>query len=318
MKKLLENNLVSVLIVIENGISSNVINDLVEIHSWVSDNIEFFEIVIVSDEFGSLNKKEVLSFVETNSGIIWLDLIKTPNIETKFAAGLESCLGDISIELILGLHGNNYLNELVTLWNLGEHNEIIVYRDKKFKIFSRIFNKLFGVDMNSISLQPRMMSREALSYWTFQKDTVNSVRFAHYLSGSPILFRDLFIGNHLDYKLRRLLKPLILLSPKPLRFVSFLLLLNSFLSFIWALSVLIISLQINVVQGWATTNIQIAVLSIFISLSLSILTEFIYQNFNLAKSNSNYNVRLETVSKNFKVRDTRNVEKIKFIYSKEN
>lgn len=311
----LENLIVSLIVTTVQADENGILNDLRQIQDWANSNLGNFEIIIVSDRSLSISDVEKSKFVSNLEGLIWINLGSISNREVQVTAGLDSAIGDITMEVRGSIDSIATLNALQHAWDENFHDEVIVFRNRRASFLNWVLSKFSGNAVMASECGPRLVSRDALQPWITRNDRHKAVRLAHHLSGREIAY--VFYEDDPRCRdtrvIRESIRSVVHVTPIPLRWAAFLGIVGSLLSLTWAVSVLALGLRRDVVEGWTTTNLQISVQFFISSLVLSILAEYVYQISAASSHSLPYRVRTELTSPIFPLRNIANVEVMRFV-----
>ena len=316
MKSLeLKNHVVSLIVTTCLADEIRILNDLRQIQNWANRNLDNFEIIVVSDHRLSISNEEKSKFISNSKGVIWLMLGGTSNREVQITAGLDSAIGDVTMEVRGSIDSIATLNSLHQAWDVNYHDEVIVCRNRKASFLNWVISKFSGYPVRASEGGPRLISRNALQPWIMRNDRHKAVRLAHHLAGREVAY--VTYDKQPECKnprvIRESIRTVVHVTPAPLRWAALLGILGSLLSLTWAVSVLVLAIRSDVVEGWTTTNLQISVQFFISSLALSVLAEYVYQISAASSLSPPYRVRTELTSPIFPLRSSANVEEIRFV-----
>lgn len=310
----LESYIVSLIVSTSLADKTRIINVLNEVHDWAKRSLSNFEMIVVSDPSLCVSDQEKSSFVSNSEGVIWINLGAITNREVQNTAGLDTAIGDLTIEFRGAVDSISDLEELSNIWNGLEHDDVIVFRTRRTSLLNRVLSRLTGYKIGASDCGLRLTSRESMQPWYARQDRHKSVRLAHHLSGRDVTY--VMYCNKPKPRnprvVRESIRSAIQVTPNPLRWAALLGILGSLMSLGWAVTVLLIGIRNDVVEGWTTTNLQISTLFFFTSLVLSILAEYVYQISATSSRTMPYRIRQEYTSSAFPIRETANVEVIKY------
>ena len=311
---LLENYTVSLIVTTSLADKDRIIIDLNKLHHWAKKRLGNFEMIVVSDNSLDISNGEKSLFVSDSEGVIWINLGAVSNREVQTTAGLDTAIGDLTLEFRAAVDSISDLESLYKRWNQFKHDEVIVFCPKKENLLNWTLSKLVGYRVLSSDLGLRLMSRESLQPWFVRQDRHKSVRLAHHHSDRVVAY--VLYDSKPKFKnprvVRESIRSAIQVTPSPLRWAAMLGILGSLLSLGWAITILLIGIRNDVVEGWTTTNLQISTLFFFTSLVLSILAEYVYQISVMSSRILPYRIRDEFTSSAFPLREAANVEIIKY------
>jgi hypothetical protein len=311
---ILKSQIVSLIVTTPQVDEKFILKHLKEIHDWANESLESFELIVVSDPSISISERDKSQFISSHHGMIWINLGSISNREVQTTAGLDAAVGDVTIEIRATIDSISDLSALQSKWDSNDHDEVIVCRLNRVGVLNSLLSRLAGYEVAASDCGLRLASREALQPWIMRKDRHKSVRLAHYLAGREIAY--VLYKEKPKYRkprgVRESIRAVVQVTPNPLRWAAYLGILGSLLSLTWAVLVLSIGLRNDVVEGWTTTNLQISTLFFFSSLVLSILAEYVYQISATSSRTLPYRIKTEITSPVFPLRETANVEFIKY------
>jgi hypothetical protein len=257
-----------------------------------------FEIIIVNSI--KFHEKDMTDYLRDNLANTFYYLLPLNSIESLITSGIEIAVGDLIIEFY---NTENLVEEFDALIKYYENDlqDVVLYSRVKYlpdKFMSLIFSLSFGFKVKTILDFPRISNRDSLSPWLDFKSKYKTLKFLTYFRNGKINYR-LFnkkISNNHKRHLRKCLRTLIYGSTFPLRMITLISILGSILSLVISFSIVVYSLNKNVVEGWTTTNLISSLGSFLVLSTLGVISEYLNQVISNTRSTNKLNVILEVSS----------------------
>jgi hypothetical protein len=182
------------------------------------------------------------------------------------------------------------------------------------KLISKVASYFLQTRIRTFLDWPRVSKRDSLSVWNSLNSKSKVLKLNTFLFNKKVNYfmskSEFKIKTNSKRFVRISLRTLIYGSSSPLRLVTIIASLGSLMSFTATLIVLFLSLTRDVVTGWTTTNLLISSSTLFILLTLAVLSEYVNQIVNSTKSQSGVEVVFEISSNKKDFHGKTNVEKI--------
>lgn len=262
-------------------------NKLHLLHTEIESNFFDFEIILVSDTCTS-RVADLSSYLESFSCIRHIHLSGNIDIDVKFAAGCENSVGDF---VVLYSLDSDPVSVIVPLFEAcrGGADVVIGCSDNRSGLTYSMLRRGFGFVLSAVdydipekSTDLRCLSRRAVNAITrvgryhhrfYMRIQKSGYRFSiyRYKTNESSQHKD-----SISSIFSKFLKLLIFNSTKPLRWVSSMGCIGSFLAFIYAsYSLLSHIFSGNVANGWTTTIFFMSSLFMIQFIILSFLVEYL-------------------------------------------
>lgn len=271
-----------------------------------------FEIILcyLNKEIDSKDFREFL--IQNNNFAMYS--IQARDVDSIISAGIEMALGDWIIHLTLPYIDD--AKKLLQAMGNYENSEIaflqILPKNRSWsdKIMSLVASKVLESEVQTLLPTPRLIARSALYSWNLRRGREKVFRIAPHLDLATGALIDSISNVEFDQRrfLRISLRTIVHASSKPLRWLSFASWAGALASLIMSLTVFIVSLKVQVVAGWTTTNLQISLMSFLILSVLGFLTEYIYQISMSTVSQPSFRIKQEELSRSFDFKKSRNLK----------
>jgi hypothetical protein len=257
-----------------------------------------FEVIIVNSV--KFHEKDITDYLRDNLANTFYYLLPLNSIESLMTSGIEIAVGDLILEFY---NTENLVEEFDALIKYYENDlqDIVLYSKVKYfpdKFISLIFSLSFGFKVKTILDFPRLSNRDSLSPWLDFKSKHKTLKFLTFFRNGKINYRlfDKKISIDRSRHLRKSLRTLIYGSTFPLRLVTLIAFLGSFLSLVISFSIVIYGVNNNVVEGWTTTNLISSFGSFLVLSTLGVISEYLNQVISNTRSTNKLNVILEVSS----------------------
>ncbi|HZS04866.1 MAG TPA: glycosyltransferase [Blastocatellia bacterium] len=306
--------LISVLVVLKND--RDIIDDFIqETTQILSQTCRYYEVLLIDNGSTDGTGEVVQALQKRIPNLRLLRLSRSHDTETALAAALDNSLGDYVVIMHPAYDPPAMIPVLLEQAVLGYDVVIAELRQRDAQPFLRRSLAVLFYKIASRLLRYRLQPN-ATHFRVFSRQVVNSLtkigsksRYLKYLN-ALVGFRQTHIQYERVYRERAAsIEPGILKlaveavdiiisnSAVPLRLASLLGLLSSFLSLVYCVYVLLISLlKKNVAEGWITTNLMSTGLFFMMFLILTILSEYIARILEESKDRPLYFIEYETNS----------------------
>lgn len=257
-----------------------------------SANFLYFEILFIDNGLITSKVDELSNAISGKPGLRLLSLTREFSVDAAIFAGIEACIGDRVVLLMPETDNPINVPDLVKVLSdttidiaqwVGHESKpsrnLFHFGRKAFFDFNKRF---LGLDISSRTSYLTVLSRRAIQALT---DTSRSQRYFRHLVthiGYPIHFFEYFPENEtsnsrsLLKNANRAIEMVSSYSTKPLRLMTGIGLFAATSSVFYAGYVIYIQFtDTQIVEGWTTTSLQIALMFFVISLVLAVQSEYI-------------------------------------------
>ena len=283
-----------------------------------------YEIVVVDDASRD-DTVEKIEDLQRSVANLQLYCLNAPSgLDVALTAGLDSSIGDFVITLN---PETDSVALIPSLWEQAEQgNEFVcgVFADgarrrrhaTRRRVFSRVFEAATGLQIPAGASQFRLYSRRIVAYMTKNNDRhllIDVLPFFVSYRVATFEYAPIDLGHSFDEDsliggFVRAMTMLLASSARPLRLLTVMALLASFLSLLFAGWVLGVAMfKHNVVEGWISLALPMAVIFFLMSTMLGVISEYLYM---LAQHSGNrpvYSIVKESTSSIIHARATLNV-----------
>ena len=307
--------LISVTIVTQND-AQLISETLKEISTVLSSNFAYHEILIIDNCSNDDTVNTICLLQETYPNIRLIILSKEYDQEIAIAAGLDHSIGDFVVVMDHRTDPAHLIPKLIAKGQKG--NDVIIGekngRDEYsyieqwcISIFYKIYKKLTGFEISANAAHYRVLSRRAINSITQIKSKVRHLKQSNTLIG--------FTQAHFSYEPKKNIKKdkrkkhlgklifrsidlIVSNSTSPLRLVSYMGLIASFVNFTYIGYIFIVALfKKEVAEGWLSTSIMNATMFFILFIILTVLSEYISRILIETKDQPLYFIREEYDSK---------------------
>jgi dolichol-phosphate mannosyltransferase len=254
---------------------------------------ENYELVLVDDGSTDETVAKVSGALERHECIRLIVLSRRFGRESALSAGLDSVIGDYIVviepdrdplELIPGIVERAREGVGVVFGVREDRRGDPLLKRLASKMFYWYFTRVLRIGLTPNSTDYRVLSRQALNAMIRMKDSLRYLRtFSLYIGYGSESFTYSFKHRRarprqksLSESVRIGMSMIVASSTQPLRAVSLLALLMSFVSIVIAAYVLVVRLVVeNVTPGWATQSLHRSVMFFFLFLILAVLCEYV-------------------------------------------
>lgn len=284
--------------------------------SYLRKEIKKFEVIVCFGTQDLVDYQEKKIYLETQENTACY-LLATANKEELLAYGLEVALGDWVLDNEISSQTSIYIDQLIQRARCLPSNITFLIGNSNRRTFgdkflARLSALILSDRIFSFAPIARLMSRKSLRRWESMNLKNKLVRVAPFLSGTHGENMNLLGPCEINKKrlFRIGLRTLLYSSPRPLRFVSTLSFAAASWSMATAMYVFVRGMASDVTPGWASTNLQMSMLSFITATSLGVISEYVYQGI-LGAQNLNGGLLLEeNISLNYGFLTNPNVKRI--------
>lgn len=319
-----QDTFVSIVVPVRNA-AEYVESVVTEIERQVRAIARYFEIVVVDDGSTDTTVVVVEALQKRLDNVQLYALTRQSGIDVAMVAGLDNSIGDV----VVTLNPQTDPTELIpVLWRRMQEQRYEVVcgvRSDRLKgdlrswangAFARMFAAATGLLMPPGVSDVRIYSRRVVNYITQNNDRhlllkvlplfvtprVGTVEYTPVLRGREV--RERSMGTALLADITILLSS----SVRPLRLLTLMSLLASSLSLLFAIYVLAVAIfKKDVVEGWISLALPMAVMFFFVSTILGMLSEYIYMVAQQSGNRPVYSIAKESTSSVADLRQKLNV-----------
>ena len=292
-----------------NNIESVLETFLKSLHKHLDEHFSDFEILLVDQCSTDGTNKKIEKFLVEIPSIRYLQLAAHIHTDVAIAAGMENAIGDYVV-LISPLDDPvDCVVDVVKLCQLG-HDIVIGVSNKPKSFTYSLIRPLTQWILSEIGYN---IPRNATGLRCLSRRTINAVsqtgRFHHQLyvriakTGYPTTtYQYKSLCNTKERKtlyqgLRQGMRLMVFNSTKPLRWMSALGMLGSFLAFMFASYSLLIRLfKGNVIEGWTSMVLFMSILFMLLFLILAFFGEYLGRLLDDRSEQGDYSVSFEKTS----------------------
>lgn len=287
-----------------------------------------YELVLVDDGSTDDTARRIGDLLQSCRCLRYIRLARRFGTEAALAAGLDSVIGDFTVVMRPAMDPPGLIPELVARARAGRGVVFGVRSDRSgepgwsaagSRLFWYLGRRWLDLRVPKGATYFQCLSRNAVNSLTRIKDKYRSIRLMASMVGAgietvayePLRRRPLARTRGLLESLDLAAGIMVSQSTRPLRFVSVLGLVGSFLNLLYALYVVAIYLtREDVAPGWTTTSLQLSGMFFLLSLILATLSEYVGRVLEESRDRPLYHA-LEERNSNVMVRDAdrRNVVK---------
>jgi dolichol-phosphate mannosyltransferase len=308
-----QDTLITVLTVLDND--QELLEDFIaETTAVLEPQFRYYEIVLVDNHSMDSSAAKVRQLEKSYANIHYLRLSRRYDSETAFAAGLENSLGDYVVVMDLRSDPPEAITKLLAA--AGQEYEVVIgerspeSRKLFYGMIERVFYRVAGWCL-PFKLRPnasyfRCLSRQVVNSITRIR---NKSRYLKYLN-EVVGFEHAYVPyTRKPRRAEHSLQPstleavgsgidlIVSHSAVPLRLAAFLGVVASFLSVLYFVYILVVSVvKHKVAEGWITTNAVSTMLFLFLFLILTVLAEYVARLLEETKDRPLYFLETESYS----------------------
>ena len=300
---------ISVVLIVKNP-NTNVKEKITELSTYLVDNYEDHEIVIISNSSDSDSVESISNLLTVTPHIRYLEMITAVPDDVAIASGIENAIGDFVLFFDPLRDPIDLIRESTEISLAGK--DIVLGSSKLpqsvfYSTFKTIFHKTLSGVLN-YKIPPDFTGFMLLSRRTVNTITRTS-KFNHKFlmkicnSGYGItsLNYNIIKSTYLKKQTKTLMggfkftiQMIVFNSLTPLRFMNFLGLLGGFLSFLIAAYAIVVNLLKNeIVEGWTTQMLFSSALFFLLFVILAFFGEYLARLINETSDNQEYDVLFE-------------------------
>jgi glycosyltransferase involved in cell wall biosynthesis len=264
-----------------------------EVITVLRQSYTHYELILVNDGSEDDTIEVVAEILKQYECIRLINLSRSFGIDVAISSGLDSVIGDFVVVMMPESDPPNLIPELIDRARCGQDLLIGIRCDRNDEpfwmqaganTFYWICQKLLKIPLIKNSTQFRVFSRPVVNAITQVQDKSRYLRLmSSYVGYSSQTFTYNFIKR---YKRRRLknivdlldtgLQIIVINSVRPLRFASYIGFLASIFNIAYIGYIALVYLfKSEVAEGWVTLSFQNAIMFFFISMVLTILSEYV-------------------------------------------
>ena len=252
-----------------------------------------YELVLVDDGSTDNTSIVVSSLLRDYECIRLINLSRSFGMDVAISSGLDSVIGDFVVVMIPESDPPKLIPQLIETARDGKDILIGIRRDRHDEpfwmkaganLFYWLCRTFFKIPLIQNSTQFRVLSRQVVNAITQVRDKSRYLRLlGAYVGYRSDTFTYDFIYRYRHRRLKGLLELLdtalqiiVVNSVRPLRFASYIGLFASVLNIFYIVYIaLVYLLKEQVAEGWMTLSFQNAIMFFFVSMVLTILSEYV-------------------------------------------
>jgi glycosyltransferase involved in cell wall biosynthesis len=297
---------------------------LSHLHQVMAEWFQHYEIVLVDNGSVDGTVGEIRALQQTVSNTQLYCLNRRNTFDVAVVAGLDNSIGDYVLTLN---HQTDPIELLPKLFELSRKgNEVVVgIREDRMnrtvyawvnKRFVHVMRATAGVNLPPGLSDLRLYSRSVVSYINLNADRHLLLKVLPFLATTrvasmpyrPLRGDQTAEGRSLTGAFFTGSSMLLSSSVAPLRLLTMLTLVTSSLSLLYALYVVVVALvKHNVVEGWVSLALPMAVMFFFISTILGILAEYVFRMAQHTRNRPVYTISDESTSSSLGIQGKLNV-----------
>lgn len=304
-----------------NGNENKLIKNVDLLHEYLSAKFEYYEILITCvNDIRKIND-EVESRLLINSNTRIIVLSYSSDFGVEYTAILDNSLGDYVIIWDINKYDSNIINKFINL--IGNDNDIVLvdlFPSFKYvtlgkimyKLMNYLFIKIFSVKFRYRETLTAILTREAINRILAMRGISKILIYSDVFAGliiKTIKYPRIKSSRKKYESIYKMIKYgieiIVSNSRSPLRLATLIGLCASFLSLLFLIYVLVISIfKKQIIEGWVTTSIVNGSLFLFIFFILTLLSEYVSMTLSESKNNPFYfitkDMRSTTADKSLK------------------
>lgn len=277
------------------------------------------EVILVDDHSTDRSPEILKEACRCTPGFRYLRLAKNSGSHVAIMAGLASARGDAAVFLAADLQDPpELICQMLDLWRAGNHIVWAVRGEREgisktdlflANTFYRLLNLLGGVSLPPRGSDFALLDRKVIDALLQSAGSDPSLggdiaRLGFSQTQFAYTKRQRFAGRSkwtLERKLKAFADAFVSLSYAPLRAMSYLGMLCSFLGFLYALLVIVLRfMSRNPIQGWSSLMVVVLLLGGVQMMMLGVLGEYLWRTLEAARQRPTYfleeSVGLETAA----------------------
>lgn len=262
------------------------ISKIEELQKKLSENYNYFEIILLNCEFDSSSYDTLLKLL---SNIRVLELLSSVDIEVAHTTLIENSIGDYCAIIDLEHDG---IDDLFNMLEYAEtHDVVIGKREKKIQsVFEAITSKIFyktislftGIKIDSMYSDFFVINRKVINFITKNEDKVKFLKLLQFSNGFT-KYENVYMPlgkkstNRTFFEnINFTIDILVNNSQRLIRMATILSLGSSIFNFFYIFYVFGVYLfKVNIAQGWTSSNIYSSVVYFVLFLVLAVIGEYI-------------------------------------------
>ena len=303
---------VSCVIPVQNG-EAYIGQAITHLSKTLSDKFADYELIVVNDGSSDKTPDKVLELQGRIKNIQLYNLSGNNGKEIASVAGMDNAIGDFVVIVDPAQYSVEEVPELVfkarsgydVVYGVRGKDDIRGIYPRLSVLFYKILKRTTGLQMPENATDFRCYSRVAINYFTRLNNRHRLLRVFPAMEGfkyAEVHIREIDdTGSSYPSKvltgIRRALGILLLASPHPMRFVTFMALTGSFLNLLYAVYIVVIAIvKEDVAEGWTSLSLQNAGMFFLICLILAMLAEYLFSLLGNAIGYPIYQIASEATS----------------------
>jgi glycosyltransferase involved in cell wall biosynthesis len=285
----------------------------VELSKTMADLFTDYEIIVINDGSQDSTLELIQTMQKKVRNIQLYNLSTYHGKEIATVAGLDNAIGDYVVTIDPALYSVENIAELVfaaangadIVYGIRGQRDIHGIYPRMSILFYKLLKKVTGLYVPEDATDYRCYSRAAVNYFTKLNNRHRLLRVFPAFQGFRFDRIVVVLKDSVETKysariltgIRRALGIFLLASPHPMRFITIMALLGSFLNLLYAGYVVIISIiKKDVAEGWVSLSLQSAGMFFLICLILAMLAEYLFSLLGNAIGYPIYQISSESTS----------------------
>ena len=283
---------VSCVIPVQNG-ETYIGQAITRLSKTLSDVFTDYELIVVNDGSSDKTYDKVQELQGGIHNIQLYNLSGNNGKEIATVAGMDNAIGDFVVTVDPAQYSVEDVPELIfkaisgydVVYGVRGKNDVRGIYPRLSALFYKILKRTTGLQLPENATDFRCYSRAAINYFTQLNNRHRLLRVFPAMQGFK--YAEVFISETDDtissypskvlMGIRRAMGILLLASPHPMRFVTFMALMGGFLNLLYAVYIVIIAIvKEDVAEGWTSLSLQNAGMFFLICLILAMLAEYLY------------------------------------------
>lgn len=284
------NTIISVILITENH--QSLISRYLKKLCQLLEKYGSYEIIVVDNNSSDGTVQKIKEIQKQFSKVRLLVLSKKHEKEMALTAGFDNCIGDFIFGLNVLTDSARLIDEVLPKLISGQN--LVFLRAKNYdfipstsaaKFLTRILLKVYSRGLFSDVSYSVALTRKAVNaltkirrkkrYYEYISASIGFNLVIHYYQPAKANLKYLKRENVWGI-LKRVIDASISHSVRPLRFVSFLGIIASFLNLLFLLYVFIVSLiKSSIAEGWITTSVIMGSMFLLLFMILTVISEYL-------------------------------------------